>query len=601
MGKRILVFAGFSLFTLTLVLGYYSSFDLIAFTAAQPSERVAFHLLVSGAEAIALCSLAIIFRRDDRAFFAQPLRIAALIALLALLTFALLTWSQQLAGPLPALIGAALAFGCALSLALAFWSAQLVHLSYRGSYLLIIGAHGVATVCGAAFLAYSIRFDGMSLLATMLLSCLCMALLPQAATTTPVASAASAASAAAAAAAASSGEKDGRPPASDTPFSADCSAQPSAQTAVQPPTRPSVREAFPLLRSGVSTVCVFAFISGLVLVHTGGAVSNPSTLQGFMLAASAAVLLIMLIPLVVTHKPLKLENSYRIALPLSTLGFIVVPFLVSGLPAGVAGILVTTGYMLTGIVLYCTVAEASRVTRAPVLPLLAGCEACVLLCYILGSLLSDLLARVVSGSWESVAIIGLALLYLALFFLVPRSVRGRGYEPLSKESTWQPQGAEKGGRVGASFATANIGSLGATHGLLEREAEILALMIEGRTLSRIGEELGLSTSGIKYHAHSLYRKLGVSSRDELRSLVVATGDAAAKAPELSHSKLDMLTLREREVAQLLAQGKAVEAIAGELVISANTAKSHIRTIYSKLDIHSKQELIDLARTPKSDG
>jgi DNA-binding CsgD family transcriptional regulator len=43
---------------------------------------------------------------------------------------------------------------------------------------------------------------------------------------------------------------------------------------------------------------------------------------------------------------------------------------------------------------------------------------------------------------------------------------------------------------------------------------------------------------------------------------------------------------------LLGQGRSVANIASTLFISENTAKSHIRSIYRKLGVHSKQELID---------
>lgn len=55
-----------------------------------------------------------------------------------------------------------------------------------------------------------------------------------------------------------------------------------------------------------------------------------------------------------------------------------------------------------------------------------------------------------------------------------------------------------------------------------------------------------------------------------------------------------LTAREREVFVLLAHGRNGRYIMDHLIISRNTAKSHIKHIYSKLGVHSHQELIDLA-------
>lgn len=60
-----------------------------------------------------------------------------------------------------------------------------------------------------------------------------------------------------------------------------------------------------------------------------------------------------------------------------------------------------------------------------------------------------------------------------------------------------------------------------------------------------------------------------------------------------------LTAREREVFVLLAHGRNGRYIMDHLIISRNTAKSHIKHIYSKLGVHSHQELIDLATQGQS--
>ena len=56
--------------------------------------------------------------------------------------------------------------------------------------------------------------------------------------------------------------------------------------------------------------------------------------------------------------------------------------------------------------------------------------------------------------------------------------------------------------------------------------------------------------------------------------------------------VDKLTPREIEVAGLILQGNTVSAIARKLFISENTVRGHTKSIYRKMDVHSKQELID---------
>ena len=53
-----------------------------------------------------------------------------------------------------------------------------------------------------------------------------------------------------------------------------------------------------------------------------------------------------------------------------------------------------------------------------------------------------------------------------------------------------------------------------------------------------------------------------------------------------------LSARELEVLDLFAQGRSANWIAENLTISKNTVRTHLRAIYSKLDVHSRQELLD---------
>ena len=58
-------------------------------------------------------------------------------------------------------------------------------------------------------------------------------------------------------------------------------------------------------------------------------------------------------------------------------------------------------------------------------------------------------------------------------------------------------------------------------------------------------------------------------------------------------ELDNLTDREREVLGFLLAGRSSRRIQEELFISESTANTHIRHIYQKLEVHSRQELLDL--------
>ena len=54
-----------------------------------------------------------------------------------------------------------------------------------------------------------------------------------------------------------------------------------------------------------------------------------------------------------------------------------------------------------------------------------------------------------------------------------------------------------------------------------------------------------------------------------------------------------LTQREVEVLPLLAAGRNAKAVADELYVTQATAKTHLRNIYAKLDVHTQKDLVEL--------
>jgi len=68
-------------------------------------------------------------------------------------------------------------------------------------------------------------------------------------------------------------------------------------------------------------------------------------------------------------------------------------------------------------------------------------------------------------------------------------------------------------------------------------------------------------------------------------------ERAEPAAEVSRSRL---TAREREIVQLLAEGKSNKEVAQSLNISIKTAETHRTNIMNKLDLHSITELVRYA-------
>ena len=63
---------------------------------------------------------------------------------------------------------------------------------------------------------------------------------------------------------------------------------------------------------------------------------------------------------------------------------------------------------------------------------------------------------------------------------------------------------------------------------------------------------------------------------------------------VADARFDRLSKREREVLDLLAAGKDQVGIARTLVISPQTARTHIQNVLGKLEVHSRLEAVALA-------
>ncbi|MDR3308215.1 MAG: helix-turn-helix transcriptional regulator, partial [Coriobacteriales bacterium] len=508
-------------------------------------------------------TLALLCWHEKQEMFLRPVPLVLVTSILACMGFLMFVAQSYrvVEAWFAAVMGAAL-FGSGLAFMSLFWLSSLRSLTYRGSYLCLVGSHAAATVASALILLMPPQFDGAVTLGCFLLSGVCAVALPRTATV--------------------------------------------ANTLAS-----QAGDVFRLVWRGLLCVCVFAFLSGLVSQVSGQITTDPASLQGFMLIVSGGVLVVMSIPALVFDKPFKIEDSYRAALPLSTLGFLVLPFLIGGLPEGVLGILVTSGYMLVGIVLYCSVAEMSKVALVPLIPLLACCEAVTLGCRLAGIALGYPLAHFMTENSAVFAVVGLALLYLIVF---GASLLSKG---LGRREGHRLEGADGPGPGPGQLTS--VTRIAEQNGLSEREADILQLLASGRTMRRIGEDRYLSTSAVKYHTLNLYRRFDVHSREELLlklgQLERTMARDAAPVPRKETAPGGMpstssdsdtllarchdlaaqhgLTTREQEVLPLLARGASVGLIAATLEVSENTAKTHVKRVYAKLGIHSKQEVIDL--------
>lgn len=102
---------------------------------------------------------------------------------------------------------------------------------------------------------------------------------------------------------------------------------------------------------------------------------------------------------------------------------------------------------------------------------------------------------------------------------------------------------------------------------------------------------------------SIFRVNATFQKAELESALAKQASSHVSAPQQDSRTVEDvvrawakgrgLSAREEEVAALLLSGRNVPAIAEMLCISQSTVHTHVKHIYEKLGVHTRQELIDL--------
>jgi two-component system, NarL family, response regulator LiaR len=100
------------------------------------------------------------------------------------------------------------------------------------------------------------------------------------------------------------------------------------------------------------------------------------------------------------------------------------------------------------------------------------------------------------------------------------------------------------------------------------------------------EALPRAIEGLRQGQAAISRKLTLSLIERLRE---TPSDSSGMRPVKS-----LLTAREWEVIDLLKESKTTDQMADELVLSAETIRSHVKNILRKLKVRSRQEAVAVA-------
>ena len=252
---------------------------------------------------------------------------------------------------------------------------------------------------------------------------------------------------------------------------------------------------------------------------------------------------------------------YRYCLPFSVLGMLLL-LVAPDRSGALAGALVTGASLFLQVLVILKVTESTQQTGAsPLLAFSVGqglVGGVVFLGNAGGRVVSDLVSEI-PGMGEAVLPLACAIGVFALFYLLVLTTDSLARRMAKLEGTKEGCGEECAGSPGAasvgrpspqgaaaeaqaapttaaagaqatstpavavspgaaSAEASRLDSFAQTLGLTPREAEVCRYLVQGRSLPFIAEQLYVTAGTVKTHAIHIYRKAGVTSKQELISL-----------------------------------------------------------------------------------
>lgn len=331
----------------------------------------------------------------------------------------------------------------------------------------------------------------------------------------------------------------------------------------------------------VFCVCAIGFVWKMIgyVVPQG----NLGSFEGIMLGMSCATLVVAAIELF-TERGFDMLRVYQVIFPLITGVFLLPTFFGIGW-LGAVSVFTMFGFEVVNLLLLITCAAYASRKAIDSSLVYALCVAPTLVSLLVGDTVGQVAAAHTVLDFTLVVDVLFVCVYVLTAALFLASL-GRNRSDVRRSITAAPQ--------------ANASECDFEEALVENAARVKV-----GEASTQGADAAEEEPCVQKELSSEGESLAVRRCEEKPSAALRrANDAAPMAPidessaslegRLSSLNLiDPLSARECEVADLMRHGNTVAAIARRLYISENTVRGHTKSIYRKLGIHSKQELIDL--------
>ena len=245
------------------------------------------------------------------------------------------------------------------------------------------------------------------------------------------------------------------------------------------------------------------------------------------------------------HSRIDLEKVYQAVFPIVATGFLVLPFLGEAFHVGFVALTFLVASIIASLIMLTSIQVSRRSGLAPtfIYGVLSGSCYCA---SFVGSLAGDGVRLMDDFGFAQMLIVSFVCLYILSMALL--ALKKRGAKAAGADAS--PGAVDTIPRSGRA-STADGSGPHSTEASLEGTDEGDSLDMFDRACNSLAQDCGLSR-------------------------------------------------RESEIMHLLARGRDLPTISKTLFISRSTVQTHSKSLYRKLDIHSKQELIDLVETTAHD-
>ena len=365
------------------------------------------------------------------------------------------------------------------------------------------------------------------------------------------------------------------------------SALASADHASLPAAPLPLREAFGSMGRGgfgILTACMFVSIEGSFWASSSADASHAV----IIFVVSALFMAVVSVSATAGPRRVSLSFAYRWMCPLMVAGFAAI--IVLGTKTGAfaaAGVGIASRFAFCVITQMYFASYAARGAATPVQSYAVGW-----LFVHVGDLLGLLVSFPLQGAIGAGALAPSGVAAVLIVALVAAVMLALNDE--TRFLSWEtPQ--SYAGAVGAASAAAGAGPAAGADAAgagAAGEAEAGHLVLRPQSVRDAGGEgEGGSASGAQAAGSAAASNTSPSAADPLSQNPQPVDFIGQRVALLAREH--KLTPRETEVFGLLAHGRSIPYVRDALIISRDTAATHAKHIYAKLDVHSRQELIDL--------